>query len=261
LTKFNQLILIATREFSSITTDVITDLRKSHHIKVARGIETSVKKSAVRNASEKSKFSKTKLSDLYDRYYSAQFYSLSDAKEKADPNKMEANTFIKFILELSNWPKINETEFGNPKNPGVKLIKRIYDYVNSENQSFVKFDDVAVGLGNICESDMLFRIEWLFNMYDSDSDGYLINDEIIYLSEALLYMLKSETEIEEDQALRSISTFLNNCFEYCDKITSDTDSSALISFDESTPEEHILARRLSLSALRAVILSDIHLEK
>ena len=38
-TRFNELMLMAYREFSSVTMEVVTELRKSHYLKVAHGLD------------------------------------------------------------------------------------------------------------------------------------------------------------------------------------------------------------------------------
>jgi hypothetical protein len=249
------LITSACKEFSSINMDLVHDLRKSFHIKVAHGIELSAKEAAIRSAREISKFDQNTLSTLYDRFYGVQFYLQNNTKEKLDPSRMDFESFVKLMGTLSNWPKIPDSDIHDIKNPGRAFIRKLYDYLNVENRAFIKFDDIVVGLGKIYVADMLYRIEWLFQLYDDDNDGYLFNNEIILISEALLFMLKSESDEASDQDLKSISTFLNNCFEYCDKVTTVTESTV-----NPVDNEHHKERRLSLSAFRAVLLSDNYLE-
>jgi Ca2+-binding EF-hand superfamily protein len=148
---------------------------------------------------------------------------------------MDFNTFSRFMIELTSWAR-DETD---PRNVGRDFLDRIFKLTDRKRTGFVNFEDCAVALGNVCKTDMLGRIEWLFTLFDGNKDGRMNNDEVIQLSECLLYLLHGEAD---DIVLQAMSTFVNHCFEFCE-----TDETG--------------KRYLVLSALRMVVLAQPVLER
>ncbi|KAI3653067.1 hypothetical protein MP228_002492 [Amoeboaphelidium protococcarum] len=302
LSKFNQLIVIAGREFSSVTTDCIEDMRKSHQLKVVHGIESFAKRSAIRYVSERSKLTKDQLSLLYDKFYSVQYYAQRRAMEQKgsiEPSKMNFITFKQLMSEMALWAKdqaplspmmdSSGASDGNVKFGGLDkredeedkrgkdFWNRLWTRFDQKSKGHLKFEDVAIGLSKIVCTDLLGRIEWIFNLYDSNSDGRLENNDIIQLSEGLLYLLRNDSD--GDVALTSMSTFLTRCYEFCDIITdSESQSGSAVSSPvhedsvsmsrsgssgqmlDTMVGNQVRNKQLSVGALRAVILADAYLE-
>ena len=281
VSKFNQLILVASREFHSVTSEMIYDMRKSHQLRVAHGIESFAKRSVIRNIADKAKLSKEQLSQLYDRYYSVQFYAQKAAEEtkaKFDPTKMDYDTFRKFLSELTNFvkpivtkspalppsfaPASGQTLITMPpkKEAGRDIIERLLKYFDKQRKGTVKFEDTAIALGEIQRGDMLSHIEWVFKLFDSNNDGQLDNSETILLSEALLYMLTKEDEEcpDNDEVLRTMSTFMSRCFEFTENKPPPAPIADLMDAPNEMKEPG--APGLTLAAFRAVVLSDALLE-
>lgn len=290
LTKFNHLILLASREFRNITHEMILDMRKSHQMKVAHGIESFAKRTVIRNISDKCKLTKDELNDLYDRFYSVQYYAQKQIQEGSpfDPSRMDYDCFCKLLSEVclfarsksptAQSPKAANFEKNfNRKDPGDEFNKKLFAFMDKNKKSVLRLDDVAVGLGSIVKGDLLARIEWLFSLYDSDKDCHLINDEIISLSEGLFYLLNNyglepvQQAVDEedlidvsnpgdDEKLKSMSTFLNKCYEFCD-IIRDSENQSSVFTSEAEQDAVITKRKLSVAAFRAVILADSFLER
>jgi hypothetical protein len=103
---------------------------------------------------------------------------------------------------------------------------------------------------------MLGHIEWLFKLFDSNSDGNLTNEETVLLSEALLYMLSTDAA-DMDQVLHAMSSFMSRCFEFSDsQPASKPQPMDLISGEPPKAQSRTESAGLSLGAFRAVILSD-----
>ena len=261
ISRFNELIIVAAREFNKITPDTVREMRKSHQLKVAHGVESFAKRSAVRLVSEKCKLSKEYLGMLYDKFYSVQFYAQKRAEEDGtpfNPSRMDQQSFKRFLNDVTIWAK--ETGNNEPTKAGKDFVGRLWDLLDKKHVGYLKYEDVAWGYASFMVADLLGRIEWMFSLYDSNHDGLLENDEIIQLSEALLYLLRHDQS--SDQYLQSMSTFLNRCYEFCDLIHKSETAPASV-FDQVQPKqpEKQVSRRLSLGAFRAVILADEYLEK
>lgn len=278
LSKFNELMIIAAREYSMVTPELIYEMRKDNQLKVAHGIETFAKRSAIRLASEKSKLSKNQLEHLYDKFYSVQFYAqkkADDLQASFDASKMDFENFCQLMSDMSSWARdedskspssaklVEKSDKGSKRDIGKELMKRIFSQMDISSKGHLKFEDVARGFSSIVASDIMGRIEWIFVLYDLDKDRKLNNEEIISLSEALLYLLRHDNKTS-DRALQSMSTFVNRCYEFCDLINKQTAVESRSVFDSKISEKHqkheISQKLLPLSAFRAVILADEFLE-
>jgi hypothetical protein len=55
------------------------------------------------------------------------------------------------------------------------------------------------------------QIKLFFDLHDADHDEYLNKDEIVQLSETLLWIFRKD---QDEGHLNAVSTFLHNAFEY-----------------------------------------------
>lgn len=249
---------------------MIIEMRKNHQLKVAHGIESFAKRSLLRNISDKCKMPKDELSLLYDRFYSTQFYAQKRAEESAshnfDLNKMDWETFRRFLHELTNFVRLQSSnqkafDFDNPlsrvmrdtqskpkREPGRDFLERLFKLFDKQKKGYLRFEDVAFGLGDIFKADLMSHIEFLFNLFCENKNGALSNEGAILLSEGLLYMLSNE-EADDDQVLHTMSNFMARCFEFTDPPSTKN--------GEKLPHGN---SELTLGAFRAVLLSDPLLE-
>ncbi|CAG8518956.1 15115_t:CDS:10 [Funneliformis mosseae] len=259
-TKFNELMMVAFKEFSSITTESVTELRRTHQLKVVHNIESYTKRGQIRNLKDTSKFSKNDISIIYDKYYNAQFYGKQ--KSVRNDSRMDLNTFYRFLGSIAGWAKLDDDnltkENGSPRdNQGRRLVG--YEFIN---KLFIHFDrsqsdgltlqDVVLGLGEIVFGDLLSRMELFFNLHDSDKDGYLFKEEILQMSESFLFIFRN---LPDDGHLGSVSNFIKNAFEYTESMGETDDVENLL----TEKEEH--NTRMSLPSFRMIILADGYLEE
>ena len=54
-------------------------------------------------------------------------------------------------------------------------------------------------------NDLMANIAWFFSLHDNDKDGHLTKDEVLQLSESLLFIFRSEIG---DQYLAAVSRVL-----------------------------------------------------
>lgn len=75
---------------------------------------------------------------------------------------------------------------------------------------------MIIGVGRICKGDLNSEIQLFFELHDVDKDGYLNKDEVVQLSETLLWIFRNTSGEEEEEAehLNAVSTFLHHAFEY-----------------------------------------------
>jgi hypothetical protein len=58
------------------------------------------------------------------------------------------------------------------------------------------------------------QIKLFFQLHDVDKDNYLNKEEMLQLSETLLWVFR---DVQDEQHLNAVSTFLHNAFEYSEK--------------------------------------------
>ncbi|RKO87204.1 rab-GTPase-TBC domain-containing protein, partial [Blyttiomyces helicus] len=244
ITKFNQLILTAYREFQTVTHEMIVDLRKTHQLKVVHGLDTYAKRSVIRNLTSTAKFSKDELLFLCDQFFSVQFYKQKDAAKKSS-DRMDVRHFRTFLGRVAPWANVDkdveeqQARLGPlaPPKPIVgslfmeKLFSRVFD---RNGDGVVDFQDIVTGMGTLIHADVMATLNTFFELHDGNSDGQLGREETIQLSESLLFLLRRE---EGDRYLGSVSGLLNRAF-------------AL------NAEALAAAFRISISTFRELVLGD-----
>jgi hypothetical protein len=97
--------LVAYREFSNITDELVRELRQTHQLKVVAGIESFTKRSAVRNVDNTAGLDKEELGIIYDKFYNVLYYKNHQSKQR-----MELEAFETFIGSIASWSKIDAHE-------------------------------------------------------------------------------------------------------------------------------------------------------
>ncbi|KAJ3340575.1 hypothetical protein HDU83_007012 [Entophlyctis luteolus] len=232
-TRFNQLMLTAYREFQMITHDMIVDIRKSLQLKVVHGLDMYAKRSIIRNLSFTPKFSKEELLFLCD-----QFYNKRNGLQKGF-DRLTFDTFVSFLTRLTPWGHFDRdfdedaeddlkpfqvsqkqdsaVAAGAPVVPepvqvGAQFLTRLFDKVFDTNRDgAVDFSDVIQGLTRLIHIDLMERIGLFFRLHDEDGDGFLNKEEVIQVSESLLFLLRKEEPA--DKYLSSVSQMMQRAFE------------------------------------------------
>ncbi|KAG0243797.1 hypothetical protein BGW41_001309 [Actinomortierella wolfii] len=268
LTKFNELMLVAYKEFDSVTPELVAELRRNHQLKVVHNIGSFTKRSALRNI-QPGKFSKEEMSVLYDRYYNALFYR-QQQQQRAGSSKnnevraLDQNTFVSFLSSMCHWAHVDEEPIDledtfkdnnksnnenngsnsnnnnngqSPRSPGDHhkrrgststtstarerrrvvgrhFIGRLFERFDRNHTGLLSLQEVTTGLDEIIHGDLMTRMALFFEMHDLNKDGTLSRDEILGMSESLLFIFRYE---DGDAYLGSISTFIRNAFEFAER--------------------------------------------
>ncbi|KAI9019303.1 rab-GTPase-TBC domain-containing protein [Phycomyces nitens] len=198
LTKFNQVMLVAYREFSLVTDELVAEKRRQNQFKVIAGIESYTKRSAIRHLKDIGGFSKEDIPTIYDKFFGALYY----AKPKGGKaeTQMDVETFQNFLGSLAEWAKIKVSDGSVDSNLdrmlGASFIGRIFNHFNRDNNPGITFQDAVLGLSEILHSDLMSQIGLCFVLYDEDKDGLLRNKDIITMAKELFWLIchiKEET--------------------------------------------------------------------
>ncbi|KAF9990589.1 hypothetical protein BGZ75_000786 [Mortierella antarctica] len=245
LTKFNELMLVAYKEFESVTPELVAELRKKNQLKVVHNIGSFTKRSQLRNINP-GKFSKDEMSVIYDRFYSALFYGRSQTRgssKQGEARALDPTTFVSFLGSLAHWAQVEddqmENDDGHPsvhtgsnhrrraststtstarerrRVVGRHFIARLFERFDHDNTGLLSLQEVTTGLGDIIHGDLMTRMQLFFEMHDLNKDGTLSRDEILGMSESLLFIYRFD---DGDSYLGAISNFIRNAFEFAEKV-------------------------------------------
>ncbi|KAK9239652.1 rab-GTPase-TBC domain-containing protein [Lipomyces kononenkoae] len=285
VTKFQELMVVAFKEFSVITEDIIAEQRRKHKDHVLDGIESFAKRTQLRNLHKTGHLSQTDLSNIYDRFFQA----LQSARLGLGPTKtvMDMESFQIFMQGITKWAD-------EPHD----FLARLFHRWDVDLRGGLSLQDAVTGLSTIMEEDIMNSMAYFFELYDDDGDGKVDREGILQMSEGLLYIThrltpKQAREGEDvspagsngaspapGQAeppvdyLSSVSAFIHRAFEYAtpdlpeegeadsDKLTPVTSKSsssnkvkeANVALDPSHP------LHITLPTFRMVVLADEALE-
>ncbi|GAA5816203.1 hypothetical protein MFLAVUS_009729 [Mucor flavus] len=238
LTRFNELLLVAYREFSNVTDELVRELRQTHQLKVVAGIESFTKRSTIRNIENTAGLDKQELGIIYDKFYNVLYYK-QKSMERND-SRMDMKSFQLFIGSLAPWAKVESSQENEDElqyKVAQKFFNQLFKLFDVNNTQSLSLKDVIIGIGSIYKGDLNSQIKLFFQLHDVDKDDHLNKDEVLQLSETLLWIFRNTSGEEH---LSAVSTFLHHAFEY----------------SETKGDDQFL----SLGSLRMIVLADEVLE-
>lgn len=239
ITNFQELLVVAFREFGVITDETIASERRRFRQEIVEEIELFAKRSAVRQLRDLGRFNKGQAGVVYDHIVEAIYRNrhekqareaalavagTADASALSEKDKLAAATMMKpapptsqdfkemridydtfkiFLSEVTTWARDEFTisnlsglhERTEKKVAEHDFIHRIFSAWDSDKRGSLSFQDVISGLDPIvfCEGDVLSSINWFFKLHagPNGSDS-LTKDEVLRLSESLLYLFRNE---------------------------------------------------------------------
>lgn len=117
--KFQELLLVAFREFSIITDETIDSERRRYRGEIVHSIESFAKRSSIRNLNSFGRFSKDQVGLIYDNLFKALVVApppppimtktkrREDSEEESErpETRIELNTFRVFLAEIASWAR------------------------------------------------------------------------------------------------------------------------------------------------------------
>ncbi|CAO3614635.1 unnamed protein product [Mucor fragilis] len=206
ITKFNEVMLTAYREFSLVTNEMIIELRNQNQLKVGAGIESFTKRTVIRNLKDTAMFSKEDVAILYDKYFGALYYANHEASSntKSD-SKMSREVFQSMLASMTVWAKAKQNtdnaDINAANNVCNSFIDRIYRlFTENAPDNLLDFQMVILGMNEILHGDLMSHLDWFFQLYDQDKDNVLTSKDIINMSKELYWLLSilKDTDIAWD---------------------------------------------------------------
>lgn len=267
ITKFQELMSIAFREFRGITTGQIDNLRRKFKDGVLENIESFAKRTQVRNLKGIRKLTRPEVESIYDHYYSV-LHKRRLGYGRIE-TRMEYDAFRIFLSEIASWAKDEEviTDAAGVRRTVSKsnspaehpFLHRLFHAWDEDGVGSLSLQEVVKGVAKMREQDLMHTITYFFELHDTDKDGILHKDDILMLSESLLFITRNFIELGEGYLL-SVSRLIQNCFDHGEKVAVDA---PLV---DAPVNAHNLALdsrtqiKVTLPTFRMVVLSDELLE-
>ncbi|KAL7753028.1 GTPase activating protein (GAP) [Sorochytrium milnesiophthora] len=269
-TQFDRLMIVATGDFGSITSEIIVEGRKAHQLKVVHGIESYAKRSQIRNLNNTSKFKKPQLEWLWERFTAVLYYSTQRNDQKID----EA-TFAKYMGEITIWARLSPAQLeslypgaprsrttsaakaqmlaatsaasatnssalpsptGVPRIVGAAFLGCLFRHCDTDKDGKVSFQDIISGLGSFLFADIITRMNMFFDWHDADHDGFLAREDILRCSESLLFIFRSEQVGGDERHLNAVSNFLRNAFQMAESSSNSKAATPAVSREATKTE-------------------------
>ncbi|SAM75420.1 probable MDR1-Mac1p interacting protein [Ustilago bromivora] len=257
ITNFQELLVVAFREFGIITDETIASERRRFRQEIVQEIELFAKRSAIRNLKNHGRFSKEQIGLIYDQVvesiYRARHAPGAITDVKADPNagivandpkevmekalarehnkdsneetlndykemRIDLKTFRLFLGEVATWAR-DEYVVSNGfqerverRVPEHETVARLFRFWDKEKRGTLSLQDMVTGLDAIMfnQDDVMANIQWFFELH-SDGRPSLTKDEVLRLSESLLFFFRNEPN---DGYLGAVSQLIAQAFEH-----------------------------------------------
>lgn len=116
--KFQELLLVAFREFSIINDETIENERRKYRNEIVHGIESFAKRAAIRNLATLARFSKEQVGLIYDALFKAlcvapppppvmtkRLIEGTEEETERPETRIELKTFKVFLAEIVSWAR------------------------------------------------------------------------------------------------------------------------------------------------------------
>ncbi|QWU87413.1 hypothetical protein CA3LBN_001678 [Candidozyma haemuli] len=180
VTKFQELMVTAFKEFSVINEEVIERHRAKHRNTIFSSITTFVKRTELRHLPKTANLSQTDISLLYDRFYSIVTSTITVG---TGASEMHFDAFKIFMQQICDWV---ETEPNDDAAKQEAFLQRLFDNWDSKSEGSLSLADLVVGLNKLLEPDLLTSISNFFSLYSKDDK--VDREGILTISEDLLYI-------------------------------------------------------------------------
>lgn len=181
ITRFQELLVTAFKEFSVINEDTLDKHRAKHRNTIFSNISTFVKRTELRNLPKTPHFVQDDLSLLYDRFYSI---VQSQILVGGGSSYMDFDSFKTFMCQICDFIEDAPAEENADKQE--TFLKRLFIKWDELNRGEISLSDLVVGLHKLMDPDLLTAISNFFQLYSVDDK--VDREGILTISEDLLFI-------------------------------------------------------------------------
>lgn len=246
VSKFQELMVTAFKEFSQITHTSIVNERRRHKERTLDSIEQFAKRTQIRALASTGRLTNTEISNLYDRFHLTLYKQRIGFGGSSDI-RMDFEAFKAFMAGILTWaePPDNDSSF----------MRLLFERWDASFRGTLSLQNIIQGVSEMRtdETTPMETITWFFDIFDC-GDGRLKHDDLLHVTESLLWLTRHEVN-ENDSTLRAMSSFIHNCFDYAE-----VDAKLLPSDDPDESTDQHRGIYIGLPTFRMVILADQALE-
>ena len=177
---------------------------------ILHDIESFAKRTQLRNVSKAVHLSQNEVSNIYDIYYqSIDSYRISMG---TGSSKMDFTSFVQFLAKICDWCKSSSSDLDHRfRKQRNDFLKRLFKSWDKGNFGELTLNDVVSGLDKMKTEDIMESMNNFFQLYDDQQTGKIQREQILKMSEDLLFLtepwksgrcidLLTQTSIENDIA-------------------------------------------------------------
>lgn len=208
VTKFQELMIAAFREFSIITDSMIDGYRRKFESQILDDIEIFAKRTQIRNLPKTRNLSMDQLGIIYDRFYAAiQDTRLGLGATRTD---MTLDAFSIFMAGIVDWmdpqfvagtsitcyssltEKLSAIKRAEPHD----FVYRLFNRWDSQMVGTLTLQDVVQGLDFLVQPDLMSAMSYFYDLYDEAGLNKVDREGILKMSEGLLFLTRPFREGE-----------------------------------------------------------------
>lgn len=179
ITKFQELLVTAFKEFATITDDTIAKHRARHRDLIFLNVTQFVKRTEIRNLPRCANLSNDVVLNIYDRFYNiVELANLTGGGLLF----MEFNHFTQFMAQVADFVD-NE-----PLPVQTHFLHRLFDHWDPAGHGLLSLADLVAGLDQLVDPDLMALMAHFFALYDPKNRGKIDRDTILQMLEDLLYI-------------------------------------------------------------------------
>ncbi|CAN3373678.1 hypothetical protein DIURU_005480 [Diutina rugosa] len=184
ITKFQELLVTAFKEFSTIDDEIINRHRNRYRDSIFSNVSTFVKRTDIRNLPRTVTLTASDLSNLYDRFYTV--VESESALTGGASSSMDFVAFRRFMASVTDW--VNDADGEHPVQ--THFLHRLFDHWDRDKHGTLTLGDIVSGLDKLCDPDLMASIENFFELYANNprKQGKIDRETILQMSEDLLFI-------------------------------------------------------------------------
>lgn len=186
ITRFQELLVVAFREFSMITDEMIHQYRAKNEASILENIETFAKRTQLRNLPKQQNLQPAQCGVIYDKFYCA----LQEDRpgRGGQESDLVLHQFIAFMSSVSTWMNPNYTNISTLETH--PFVRKLFGAWDRRARGTLSLADVVAGMDNLMNHDMMELMNYFFHLYDPMDTGVLDRNAVVAMSEAFLLMMR-----------------------------------------------------------------------
>ncbi|KAF5094183.1 hypothetical protein D0Z00_003665 [Geotrichum galactomycetum] len=208
VTKFQELMIAAFREFAVITDEMIDSYRRKFENQILGDIEIFAKRTQIRNLPKTRNLSNDQLGIIYDRFYAAiQDTRLGLGATRTD---MTLDAFSIFMAGIVDWmdpqfvagtlitriSPLAEKLTAIKRTEPHDFVYRLFNRWDSQMVGTLTLQDVVQGLDSLVQPDLMSAMSYFYDLYDEAGLNKVDREGILKMSEGLLFLTRPFREGE-----------------------------------------------------------------